>query len=480
MQKKIAFLSFFISLPAILYLLILILPTFDDWTYLTAPYFSSLFEMDRMLPWNGYWRPFDALIGSLLGLNFNLFPTLNHCLILLAHATSTFFVYRLTDKKILPTAFFFLSPGMLGTLLDIDSINQAYATCWGLFSLLLYQRGCKWQWMACVIIATFCKENGIMYAVIPPMLSYAKEDSWKNIKPYVKDSCPMMALVVAYGIARILLTSADNSVRTDYLTTNLIDHAKDVAQYIAGTWLPMDYAAIAFKPTRNLPLAIITFIMPLPFLFLLAKGLWYTRKDKIIWTLIAVYFLSAAPHLLTLVAFMHIYAGLPFAAMIIGRLENPTSLGQNTSSLGGKQLLATVLFFSACLISDIHHWHAAYQSGLMGKDMAEQIIEQSKSKPQKVFVLTLDNGETKYSIFNVIPSEAFGWGLAARHYSGYTMANEINDTVVTSPTTKAEKELLIRNIAEEVKHNYSYDAFWVVDGRKVIDYKENKQPQPKN
>lgn len=463
MQKKTIIISFFIFLPIILYFLTLILPTFDDWTYLTTPYVGNPFSADRMLPWNGYWRPFDALIGSILGLNFHLFPSLNHTLILLGHTISTILIYQITNKHILPAAFFFLSPAMLGTILDIDSINQAYATCWGLLSLLLYTKGYKWQWMLCVIIATFCKENGIMYAIIPPIICYSRENSFKNIRPYIKDLIPMILIVAIYGISRIMLTSAENNFKEDYLNASLFDHAKDLVQYISYTWIAIDFEAIVYSPTRCILLALFTLLLCLPFLLLLAKDIWNRRMEKMLYGLIVVYFLAAAPHLLTLVSFMHIYAGLPFAAFIIDRCYTDNNHIRKT---------AIIMFFLAAIITDIHHWYGAYQSGLIGKNLADEVIRKSKTKPQKVFILNFDNGEEKYSIINVIPSDAFGWGRAANHYSDYTIANEIDDTTIIAPSSYATKKKIIRYVASKKAKEFHYDAFWIVDGKNIDVYYE--------
>ena len=458
MLKKSLIASFFISLPVVLYLLIIILPTFDDWTYITSPYFGNALAADRILPWNGYWRPFDALIGSLLGLDYRLFPALNHALILLGHAVSTYLVYRLAHRHILPAAFFFLSPGMLGAVLDIDSANQVFSTCWGLASLLLYSKGRKWQWMACVIIATFCKENGIMYAVIPPIISYGSESSMKNIRPYVRDMVPMAVLVGIYGVARIMLTSADNAVLDDYLNVSMMDHAKDIVQYVSFTWIALDFESVVYPPTRCMPLAIATALLSLPFLLLLAKGAWARRREKMHYVLLAAYFIAAAPHLLTLVSLMHVYSGLPFAALIIDRCYDRKTSWQR---------LAIAAFFVAAAITDIHHWHEAYQSGLAGKEMAEDVISKSKTKPQSVFILNIDNGEEKYSTINVIPRDAFGWGRAARHYSGYAMANEISDTTILAPASATAMQKLTASMADSIAATHAYDAFWVVDGKKV-------------
>lgn len=510
MRKKTIIYTFFLSLPVILYFLILILPTFDDWTYLTAPYFGKVLTAERMLPWNGYWRPFDALTGSILGLNHHLFPALNHVLIFIAHVLSTCLIYRITNGHLLPAAFFFLSPGMLGTVLDIDSLNQAYANLWGLLALYLAPSlppgapslpprgegmeshyGAIWGtsrikkfplggvggWGACsfiILLSTFCKENGIMYAFLLPLLCIGRDKSLHNMRQYIAYFAPMMALVAVYGVARIMLTPAGNGVSDAYLSASLMDHAKDMVQYIAYTWLPMDYEAIVFSPTRCLPLALATMLFALPFLFFLAKNMWRNRGDRMLYVLVAAYFIVAAPHLLTLVSLMHIYAGLPFAALIIDRFYplGAQKVGGSPSldikEGRGMHVIAVGLFLLAAVITDIHHWYAAYESGLVGKEMAENVISESADKPQKVFVLNIDRHEEKYSIFNVIPRDAFGWGLAAQFYSDYTIANELRDTTVTMPFTSLEREELISSIAAKARKHFNYDALWVVEGESVM------------
>lgn len=458
MYRKVLIISFFLSLPVILYALVVILPTFDDWTYITSPCFDNVLDSGRLLPWNGYWRPFDAIIGSILGLNHKLFPAFNHSIVLIGHAVSTILIYRLSERRNLAAAFFFLSPGMLGAVLDIDSANQVYATCWGLASLLFYKNGRKWLWMTCVIIATLCKENGIMYCVIPPFLCYIQHSSFRNFRPYAKDIGMMAALLAVYGVLRLLLTPAGSEVSEAYTSASMLDHAKDIAEYIIFAWVPMDFEALMFPPTRCILLASFTFMLAAPFLVLLTVELWNKRKDKTLIALIAAFFIAGAPHLLTLVSLMHIYAGLPFAALIIGHLFPMT---------GMKHRIAATLFLVVAIFSDVHHWHAAYQSGLIGKEMAEDVIEKSKTNPQKVFVINVDNGEPKYSIFNVIPRDAFGWGRAASFYSDYSIAKEIRDTNIVVSTDNCEKHRIIWKTAAKLKDLRQYDAIWIVDGRDV-------------
>ena len=77
-----------LTAPLALLLLCQLQPTFDDWTYYTIPQMEPL-TLHSLLPDGNYWRPFDVLFGYLLGLNYRLFPFLNHLFILLGHILNT-------------------------------------------------------------------------------------------------------------------------------------------------------------------------------------------------------------------------------------------------------------------------------------------------------------------------------------------------------------------------------------------------------
>lgn len=156
----------FIS-PFILLAIIKLLPTFDDWTYFTTPYydFGNSFR-NILLPTADYWRPLDGLFGYLLSLSPTLFPFLNHLTIYLGHIINCILVYKLCKllefDKIscnIASIFFFISPAMLGTVLGIDSLNQTYATLWGLLGTFLYVKKNtpihKIAWIVCTIFAIF-------------------------------------------------------------------------------------------------------------------------------------------------------------------------------------------------------------------------------------------------------------------------------------------------------------------------------------
>ncbi len=74
--------------------LLLLWPTNDDWGYLTAPYVSGSW-WQRMLPNGAFWRPWDALFGTLLNQNTGMFPSLNHIANYCGHCGGVFWYGKL-------------------------------------------------------------------------------------------------------------------------------------------------------------------------------------------------------------------------------------------------------------------------------------------------------------------------------------------------------------------------------------------------
>ena len=161
-----------------------ILPTFDDWTSLVSPSQEPFFTKERFLFFGYHWRPFDSIFGYIVGRNPQLlFPLLNHICVVIGHVGGTILLYQILLKldfgktsRNLATLFFFLSPGMLATVLAVDGLNQTYANLWALASALAYlslRRQKKYVfWLVFVAIGTLCKENALMWAIIVPILAF--------------------------------------------------------------------------------------------------------------------------------------------------------------------------------------------------------------------------------------------------------------------------------------------------------------------
>lgn len=72
-------------------------PTNDDWQYLTAPYITGTW-WERMLPHKAFWRPWDALFGTILNQNTGMFPSLNHLVNYSGHVAGAYLVFTILKR----------------------------------------------------------------------------------------------------------------------------------------------------------------------------------------------------------------------------------------------------------------------------------------------------------------------------------------------------------------------------------------------
>lgn len=423
----------FILSPALVFFLCWMMPTHDDWSYFTTPFydFGNRFT-NRLIPWASYWRPFDALLGYVLSLKPGLFPTLNHIVVYAGHVMATCCVYVLSSQlgfsrlgRNVATAYFFLSPGMLGTVLGIDSANQAYAAAWGLAGTIAYLHAdrpwCKAAWLACTVMATFSKENGIAFLVIPQLLAWGY--GRRTLRSVARDTAVAAALGIAYAAARMVLTTDVVRFSNDYFDNSPARKLKNVAVLLGMTWMPVDFVSLVYPPTRNIPVAAASLIAGMPLVaavFGTARREWLSRPVMAT----AVCWLAAeSPHLLTLLTAMHPYAGLGLAALLTGHL---------TSKSCRPVLIRRLLppFVLACAFIGWHHWQASYESGLRGQAMARQAIAGTGCPIDSAYIIRYDQDEPKYSSFCVIAYDAFGWGTAAYAATGYKWPTDIKDTTL--------------------------------------------------
>ena len=451
--------------PLLLVAAIPILPTFDDWTSLIAPSFEPFFSKERFLFYGYHWRPFDSTFGYIVGLQPQLlFPLLNHVCVVMGHACGALLIYLLARKLALgafssnlAALFFFLSPGMLATVLAVDGLNQTYANLWALVSTLLYMSLSGWRkyasWLLFLSIATLCKENALMYALIAPALAYAFNKT--SFSTFRKDIIVGIALMSAYAMA-ILLLPSNITIHPEYVP-GISKSIKDVFKFLLTTWLAVDFVSLLHAPSRNLLIAGVTLLLSLPlvgFVFVRNMKLFLQKRLLI---LVACHFIAVAPHIFTVFSMMHTYAGLPFAALIIAVV-----IDQSKPST----LLTSILtcFFLAALFVDVHIWYKSYQSGLVGKEMAQQAIVKTNGTPQNVYIVIIADDYPRLSSFCVVPSDAFGWGRAVLHETNYQWPIQLNDTTIERNSQSRSKAL---EIARHTIAEHKADCVWIVDGKEI-------------
>ena len=453
--------------PIIAYWLTLLLPTFDDWGYFTTPDYDfgdSFYQ--HLIPRYTYWRPWDGIIGYVLSLKPSWFPTLNHIIVYMAHLGGTIIVYNIANELKfsrfacnITALYFFISPAMLGTVLGIDSLNQAYASFWGLLSTLAYLRlGRPYNlllWLTCALIGTFAKENAIVFFVIPQIIAFAFRRI--TLSQALKDTVWAIAVVATYFIFRKLLTTDVVYINDEYFENTFARKFKNVCVFLGMTWLPLDFVSLVHPPCRNIPLTIATILLSFPFMIAV-----FANKSKH-WlnlqfaALIVCLLAAASPHLVTLFTAMHPYAALGMAALIVGYMADKS---ERTALL--KKLLP--MFILSCIFIDWHHWQKSYESGLIGKRMAQDIVNATPKPVNRVFLIIVNDDTPKYSSFCVIPRDAFGRGKSVCALNGYEWPKDIE--IADLEEYEAYK---IDSIADKAVVDH-YEAVWLVqeDVAKVI------------
>ena len=453
--------------PIIAYWLTLLLPTFDDWGYFTTPDYDfgdSFYQ--HLIPRYTYWRPWDGIIGFVLSLKPSWFPTLNHIIVYMAHLGGTIIVYNIAKGLKfsrfacnITALYFFISPAMLGTVLGIDSPNQAYASFWGLLSTLAYMRlGRPYNlllWLTCALIGTFAKENAIVFFVIPQIIAFAFKRI--TLSQALKDTIWAIVVVAAYFTFRKLLTTDVVYINDEYFENTFARKFKNVCVFLGMTWLPLDFVSLVHPPCRNIPLTIATILLSFPFMIAL-----FANKSKH-WlnlqfaALVLCLLAAASPHLVTLFTAMHPYAALGMAALIVGYMADKS---ERTALL--KKLLP--MFIVSCIFIDWHHWQKSYESGLIGKRMAQDIVNATPKPVNRVFLIIVNDDTPKYSSFCVIPRDAFGRGKSVCALNGYEWPKDIE--IADLEEDEAYK---IDSIADIAVADH-YEAVWLVqkDVAKVI------------
>ena len=457
------------SLPVVLWGVCAIFPTFDDFTTLQSPQFTAPWSKE-LLPNDSFWRPWDYLFGCLLGWNTVLFPTLNHIIIILGHTANALLVFFICKKlkfnhiaTNIATLFFFFSPASLGATLACDGLNQTYAHFWGLAALWFFldKKG-KTRillWPICTMIAALSKENGLAWAVVPPLIAYAFE--MIDRKKLWQYEALGLCTAIFYAALRLSL-NVSGMVNDEYTDATLLAHVKDLVQLLAYNWLPIDYMSIVYAPERNWLLAGITLAASLPFLLLLTVKNKSSLITKKILILTGCFFILASPHLLTLVSIMHNYAPLSITAFIVACLVD--NLKTN------KWLLPCFsLFLLAAIMTDVHHTLGAIKSGELGKKLALEAITKTAKPVEHAYCISIDQEDTpKYSSFAVRPTDAFAWGLSVRHYTNYVWPEDIRDTLLTK-----EENINLDHLVDSLLHT-KVQCVWIIDGEQITVRKNIK------
>lgn len=446
--------------PLLLYAVLHILPTHDDWASTTKPDFNPFFIKEHFLFYGYHWRPFDTWIGYIAGRNPQvLWPTFNHILVVIGHVFCSLAIYRLLTvlkfsktARNIATLFFFISPATMATVTAVDSQNQVFALTCDIIAFLLYVKLKKRKyivWISLIFLATLFKENGLMWAWICPILAYGFDLIDKKILK--KDLLVGIAIMVAYTLA-ILLLPKDITIHPEYVPDDF-KIIKNIVKFFFSTFITVDYIYVLHQPSRNLLLAACSFLLAAPFLyFIFIRKIKLFADKQIICTLISL-LIAVGPHLGTVFSMMHVYAGL---VMIVILTAYSISHFDNTKPV----ILSFALWIVTALLINIHLIDSSIKSGLVGKRMAKEAIQKTGYPVKRVYVIIIEDDYPKLSSFCVIPNEAFGWGWAAQYETNYQWPEIIEDTTIERSN---DALLKAKELGLETLKKQQHDCIWIVD-----------------
>ena len=450
-----------IMTPILLEAILPILPTHDDWATTIKPDFNPFFIKERFLFYGYHWRPFDAIMGYILGTNPQvLYPALNHYCIVIGHTICAILIFRLlsilgftTLSKNITTLYFFIAPATMATVSAVDGMNQVYALVCGITSFLLYlklKRGKYVAWIIMLFIATWFKENGLMWALIGPVMAYGFD--FIDQKRLKRDIIIGLGVMAAYALA-ITLLPKDIIIHPDY-EPGVMKIVKNAIKFLFTTFINVDYIYLLHQPSRNLVAAFLTFALSLPFLYyVFIRNLRLFFNKKMICTTICM-LIAVGPHIGTVFSMMHTYAGLAMLAVMIAYSIDCYSEHRKPV------IMAFILLLVSAIIIDIHLIDASVKSGLVGKRMAQEAIQKTGEPVKHVYVIIIEDDYPKLSSFCVIPNEAFGWGWAAQYETNYQWPEVIEDTTIerSADAFKKAKELGLETLNKQ-----QHDCVWIVN-----------------
>ena len=462
----------FVLTPILLCAVLPILPTHDDWAGTTKPDFNPFFIKEHFFFYGYHWRPFDTWIGYIVGRNpQTLWPTFNHVLVVTGHLFCSLAVYRLLtmldfkqSAKNISTLCFFLSPATMATVSAIDSQNQVYALTCGIIAFLLYcklKKGKYIVWISLVFLATLFKENGLMWAWICPILAYGFD--FIDKKTLKKDVLAGFGIMAMYALL-ITILPKDITIHAEYVPsiTKVIHNS---IKFLFTSFITIDYIYLLHQPHRNLWLAGATFLMALPFFYYIFIRNMKIYADKKMICILLCLLIAVAPHVLTVFSMMHTYAGLAMIAIMIA--YSIQSYQENMKPV----IVSFLWFIITAIIINIHLIDSSVKSGLIGKKIAIEVIQKTAKPVKNVYLIMIEEEYPKLSSFCVIPYEAFGWGIAARHETNYQWPETIIDTTIARNDKSLEtaKELASKQLKSE-----KYDCVWIVNHQDItVIHQEN-------
>jgi hypothetical protein len=441
-----------------------VMPTYDDWYTLSSPNRDPQWQK-FFLPYGSVWRPIDALMGY-VSQDAHAFPLYNHIITICAHLLSTLMVWALSRRLFrrdaavnMAAALFCVSPCMLATVFACDAINQSLSLMFGMAATLAFvtvRHKVRYVlWPLLVWLAALAKDNGIAWAVVPPLVALLTEENTTRI--VARRLAYGVAMAIVYGAVRLSLpyTVIPNP---EYSTFSLLKKLREVAMLFGYSFVPIDWMSLLCAQARQLWPLILSLCLTIAAYITLLPSLKSAAKDRRTWVLAAVFVVVLSPNLLITLSMMNSYAGLCFAAMLMAMFAEKSEHSE-------KNVLHTIVsMLLAAVLVDCHHIEEAQLTSQRGIEMAQTVDKQCRKREpiDEVFCVSVKPTERKYSSFHVLPVDAFSNGQAVLWLNNYRWPMRIEEAYVEA----GEQKEALRLAHEAIDHG-GYRYAWVVENDKV-------------
>ena len=438
-------------------------PIDDDWFYLRYFPQHAQWGIDgytwlggNILLIRDYWRPFEDLLFFWETSNAPwLFPYLQHFLIVLLAYGAGWSVRCLGVKAgVSPRRMtWIMIAGMLvatnlGSLTSVDSLTNVSAAFWGLLSVRLFNsrlRGRLFLWVLTGFMSCLSKESGFVFILCGPLYRIILQSDSTALKVSVRRNMPSILLAIFltgiylgayFGMKQI---QKRNQTAPPVYEHIIEESPADQSDTGSQKWLnsSQSHALTPVTLVKNVAILYGLGVYPVA-----VSGFYYNDYAVIAVTLClgwgGVIMLlrmwrkarRATRRKVLLLILLGLFVSLP---SFVTRAGEISPFNSNLIFLiavgvlsGGYRMnrldwLFTSLFLLATLITDVYKYSIAYRGGVIGKQMADEIVAQTPPGARNILWVGVDEQsmDRAGAAYNKSPYRAFGSGSAAIHAMGY-------------------------------------------------------------
>lgn len=401
-------------------------PAGDDW--MTFAPLSGL-SWSLLRP-HVLWRPFEPIFRWLMGLwAAQLFPGSAHALVIAGHAFTGWWAYKILRETGVGSAviagsvgMMLLFPGSAAAVWSVDSAIQTWSTACALWSVLVLLRSQDRQWpvawLAPLALAMLWKESAVGWTLGAPCMVGVLS---KRTRPYLsrrllRASLLGLALLGVYLVCRMVLGDAMPRIGAESRYTLAFSPAtiaRNLIQLFGVVTLPVDTLALLGRPRVPILVAV-TAAMGAPMLLLTIWRWIRTQTFGCSLLGLASVICAALPHLIIPhVSEMYAHPVIAATVLLVAPLFDEIALAR-------RHLLAPLAcLFLGTVVSNGHKLHAMIASGEGGRAVGRRIADQYPVRARLVCSIPFWAAENGYSVFQIAPGPASGWGKAVLQEWGW-------------------------------------------------------------